>query len=171
MLSPPFPTQAATLEVNFNPAAVQLFKEVRTLVRLNVKIPIELKMMAKEVRDLYPFAVRLEEVIRMYNRTCALLDTDYKSLAGLAATHKRAVQERLSRAFKQNDHMMWLHARLKEYVEKLSDATVNFQDRVRLDYARSLARALPACMCGRVVAVVCAPRDVAVSAPGLPVRL
>jgi hypothetical protein len=108
-----------------------MFKEVRNLLRLKEKVSFELKIAATEIRNLYPSAVRLEEAVRMYNRTCALLETDYKALSGLAAVHKCAVQKQLQRAFKPSDHILWSSHTLQEYVEKLSDATVTFQDRVR----------------------------------------
>ncbi len=121
-----------------------VFKEVRNLLKLKEKVSFELKIAATEIRNLYPSAVRLEEAVRMYNHTCALLEIDYQSLGGLAAVHKCAVQKQLRRAFKPGDPVDWSSHTLTEYVEKLSDATVTFQDRVQLG-SLSLLCSEPCC--------------------------
>lgn len=91
------------------------------------QVPYEIKLAADEAREKYPFAVRLEEVIRIYTRTCKALD-DKPELQPLAAVFQKNVQERIAKAVR--DNIQWDTQKLKEYVDKLSATAVIFQDEV-----------------------------------------
>lgn len=121
--------QQTSLAVNFDRKMIELFKEVRNLTRLGLKIPYEIKITAEEARAKYPFAMRLEEVINIYARTCVRLDADRPDMldiAPLAAVYKKKVQERIQKGIL----LQWDMEKLKEYVDKLSTAAVEFQDQV-----------------------------------------
>lgn len=114
-----------SLAVNFDKKLVTLFKEVRNLARLEQKIPFDIITAADEAKQNYPFAMRLEEVIRIYSRTCAKIDAR-PSLALLAAGHKRAMQESIGKGI----GLQWLDSQVKSYVDQLGTQSVEFQDQV-----------------------------------------
>jgi len=66
---------------------------VRNLTRLGLRVPYEVKIAASEAKDKYPFAMRLEEVIRVYTRTCSRLE-EKRDLAPLAASYKKGSSPR-----------------------------------------------------------------------------
>jgi len=129
------------LEVNFDERMVTLFKEVRNLSRLGFKslIHYELKVYADDARQKYPFAMRLEEAIRMYHRTSARLD-EHKSLVPLGAIYKRKVQETI----KTGMGLQWDTDKLANYVVKLGMETTEYQDQVDelISYADRVSSAL-----------------------------
>lgn len=89
--------------------------------------------------------MRLEEVLRMYTRTCARLDAT-PHLAKLAAIFKKGVQNSISAGM----YLQWDTERLKEYADKLADKTVAFQDVVeelvsKYDVIEQNLRKLEAC--------------------------
>jgi len=114
-----------SLGVNFDRALLTLFKEVRALQRMDCKIPFDIITAADEARQNYPFAMRLEEVLRIYARTCAKLDAS-RHLALLGAGHKRAMQESIARGI----GLQWLDSQVKAYVDQLATQTVEFQDQI-----------------------------------------
>lgn len=100
------------LAVNFDRKLITLFKEVRNLARLDCKIPFDIITAADEAKQNYPFAMRLEEVLRIYSRTCAKLDAN-ASLALLAAGHKRSMQETIAKVTHTHNHMQCTSSALR----------------------------------------------------------
>jgi dynein cytoplasmic 1 heavy chain len=114
-----------SLQVNFDKRLITLFKEVRALRRMKAKIPPEIQTTAMDARDIFPFAVRLEEILRIYMRTCQTLD-DRRQLQPLAAGYKKAVQTRLQKGITLN----WDAAKLGKFVDALGHKVVEFQEQV-----------------------------------------
>ena len=48
---------------------IDLFKEVRNLSRLGMNLAVPFKLAASEAKERYPYAMRLNEVLRIYTRT------------------------------------------------------------------------------------------------------
>mmetsp|Transcript_12145 Transcript_12145/g.29873 ORF Transcript_12145/g.29873 Transcript_12145/m.29873 type:complete len:4768 (-) Transcript_12145:256-14559(-) len=116
------------LVINFDRDLVTLFKEVRNLNYIsNIRVPYDIKLQAGEAKVKYPFAVRLEEVIKIFNRTSARLD-EHPQLEPLAAKIKRKVQELIKWGVTQAVH--WTSDYLKNFVSKLGNFTQQFQDYV-----------------------------------------
>ena len=57
------------LEVNFDPKSIAVFKDVRNLVWLGFSVPIQIQNIAKDSKRVYPFAVSLDETLRIYRKT------------------------------------------------------------------------------------------------------
>ena len=113
------------LVVNFEPRMVTLFKEVRNLNRLGLKVPYEIKIAADEAKEKYSFAVRLDEAVRTYMRTSNTLDK-LPDLAPLAASYRLAVQN----GIKEGLFCQWDTEKLKEYVDNLGTRAVEYEDQV-----------------------------------------
>ncbi len=142
--------------MNFDKNLVTLFKEVRNLDRLGLKATHKIRLTANEVfniihrmsfmckfilflhlissvsrchqaRDVYPFATRLEELLRVYHQTCLRLD-EQPELQMLVAVYKKGVQASLS----QGMSIRWTEEgkKLKAFVDKLSNGVVELQDKV-----------------------------------------
>ena len=114
-----------TLAVNFDRRLITLFKEVRNLARLDLKMPFDVLTAADEARQNYPFAMRLEEVLRIYARTCAKLEADER-VAQLSAGRKRSMQESIGKGVQ----LQWLDSQVKSYVDTLGSQAVDFQEQV-----------------------------------------
>eukprot|EP00808_Paulinella_micropora_P012801 g22584.t1 len=114
-----------TLAVNFDKKMVHLFKEVRSLARLGMKMPVQLVITADEARASYPCAMQLEEAIASYTGTCNQL-TKWPQLSPLAAGKQRNVQDQLSKGA----YYQWDSDGLKKYVEALNRVALEFRDHV-----------------------------------------
>jgi dynein heavy chain 1 len=120
--------QSTALRVNFDKRLVNLIKEVRIMSRLqqyNLKVPVEIKLVAEEARSKYPFALRLEEVVQVYTRTYSRLD-ERRELVPLGASFKASVQTLVRRGA----NLRWDSEKLNEYVDNLSESVFEFQARV-----------------------------------------
>eukprot|EP00466_Bigelowiella_natans_P012270 jgi/Bigna1/52380/estExt_Genewise1Plus.C_70193 len=116
------------LAVNFDKKLITLFKEVRNLSNIpNVRVPYEIQIQANEAKMKYPFAVRLEEVLRIYNRTCARINK-YPLLEPMVARMKKKVQDTIYRGVGDGYH--WTSEKLKPFVSSLGSLTQVFQDNV-----------------------------------------
>ena len=117
--------QRLSLAVNFDRRLITLFKEVRGLQRLELKMPFDVLTAADEARQNYPFAARLEEVLRIYARVCLQMDGDER-VAWLCAGMKRGMQESLGKGVQ----LQWLDSQVKAYVDALGSQAVDFQEQV-----------------------------------------
>ena len=115
----------AVLAVNFDKRLVVLFKEVKALQRLELKMPFDIITAADEARQNYPFAMRLEETLRIYTRTCSRLEGK-EQLALLAAGLRRGMQESIGKGVQ----LQWLDSGVKGYVDALAGQAVEFADQV-----------------------------------------
>ena len=115
----------AVLAVNFDRRLVVLFKEVKALQRLELKMPFDIITAADEARQNYPFAMRLEETLRIYTRTCNRLEGK-EQLALLAAGLRRGMQESIGKGVQ----LQWLDSGVKGYVDALAGQAVEFADQV-----------------------------------------
>eukprot|EP00808_Paulinella_micropora_P030474 g68737.t1 len=115
----------STLAVNFDKRMVHLSKEVRSLARLGMKMPVQLVIMADETRLSYPCAMQLEEAIASYTGTCSQL-TKRPQLSALAAGKQRNVEDQLSKGV----YKRWDSDGLKTYVKALNRVALEFRDHV-----------------------------------------
>jgi len=117
-----------SLKINFDKKLITLFKEVRNLSYIpNIRVPYEIQIQANEAKVKYPFAVRLEEVVRIYNRTCSSL-SKHADLEPLAAKAKKKVQEYMRFGVEEAIH--WTSDFLGKFVRKIGSLTQQFQDQV-----------------------------------------
>ena len=122
--------QQPSLVINFDKKLVTLFKEVRNLSYIpNMRVPYEIQIQANEAKVKYPFAVRLEEVVRIYNRTCARI-AKYSKLQTLAARAKKKVQDLIMWGVTQSIHWTSEVLTNSNYVSKLGLFTQQYQETV-----------------------------------------
>lgn len=84
------------LSLSYDPQAVLLFKEVRSLLNLNFQIPHAVVNAAKEGRRIYPFVVQLMETLHALSVTEWVID-GLPDLSHLTAALQRDVQSLISR--------------------------------------------------------------------------
>ena len=66
--------KSLSLNVNFDENYVKLFKEVRCLIQLGIRIDIGLRLACIDVKQKYPIAVKLKDAVTMYQRSCRELE-------------------------------------------------------------------------------------------------
>ena len=70
----PHANGASTLVVAFDEDYVKMFKEVRCLLSLGIRIDIALRLSCIDVKQKYPIAVKLKEAVSIFTRTCIEID-------------------------------------------------------------------------------------------------
>lgn len=84
------------LLVNFDPKVMFLFKEVRFLTAMGIRVPYSVKVTADDAKWIYPYLMTLQESIRTYTHTCLRLeDPKYATITPLVAAYKQEVQQTL----------------------------------------------------------------------------
>lgn len=112
------------LVVNFDEKIINLFKEVRNLNWLKVKLPYTITFKAEEAQGLYPYAVSLQESLRTFNLVNSKIDD---RIAKLVATYRKEVQVTIEQGIQLN----WnLKVQLESYVKKLADKVNSFEEAV-----------------------------------------
>lgn len=86
------------------------------------------KIQASEARAKYPSAVRLQESVKVYSRTCSNLN-DCGALAVLAAGYKKRVQDCILKRINYRWHFN--DRRMNEFVSEISTATGDFEEKVK----------------------------------------
>ena len=66
--------KSLSLNVAFDENYVKLFKEVRCLLSLGIRIDISLRLSCIDVKQKYPIAVKLKEAVSIFSRTCSEID-------------------------------------------------------------------------------------------------
>lgn len=79
------------MEINFDPKSISVFKDVRNLVWLGFAVPIHIQNAAKDSKRVYPFAVSLDETLRVYRKTLAKLERR-SDICSLVATYQSSIQ-------------------------------------------------------------------------------
>ncbi|XP_066586421.1 dynein heavy chain, cytoplasmic-like isoform X2 [Prorops nasuta] len=113
------------LKVNFLPGIITLMKEVRSLTNLGFSMPQDIIKNTHQASQVYPFAISLIETIKIYERTLEKI-TNKASIIPLVA----GMRTNISTLVSEGITMVWLSFRLDQYVEKLSDTIVSFQEKV-----------------------------------------
>ncbi|XP_030854690.1 cytoplasmic dynein 1 heavy chain 1 [Strongylocentrotus purpuratus] len=116
---------ALRLKVNFLPDIITLSKEVRNLKWMGFRVPLAIINKAHQANQLYPFAISLIESVRTYERTNEKVEERF-SITLLVAGLKKDVQGLVS----EGSHLAWESYKLDNYVQKLSEAVFNYQEKV-----------------------------------------
>ncbi|XP_065167911.1 dynein heavy chain, cytoplasmic isoform X2 [Atheta coriaria] len=124
------------LKVNFLPEIITLSKEVRNMKVLGFRVPLAIVNKAHTANLMYPFAISLIESIRAYEMTLDKLNRnllpgankieDKASIVPLVAGMRKDVQVLIAEGIQ----LVWESYKLEPYSQRLSDAIVNFQERV-----------------------------------------
>ena len=75
--------KSLSLNVNFDENYVKLFKEVRCLIQLGVRIDIGLRLSCIDVKQKYPIAVKLKDAVSIYQRSCKEMSQNSSKTAGV----------------------------------------------------------------------------------------
>ncbi|KOC68078.1 Dynein heavy chain, cytoplasmic [Habropoda laboriosa] len=113
------------LKVNFLPEIITLSKEVRNMRNLGFRVPLSIVNRAHMANQLYPFAISLIESIRTYERTLEKIE-DKASIIPLVAGMRNDVLSLISEGI----GMIWESYKLDQYVQRLSETVVSFQEKV-----------------------------------------
>ena len=136
------------LEVSFDSGMATLFKETRNLKWLGFDISFDLTLLARKVKDVYPVAVSLTEIIRTYtemegrlvDEVCNPLQFFVASqfflflshlslfqVRPLISSHKRDVQYHISKGFE----IEWRQsAKLNPFMKNMTDTVTNYKNKV-----------------------------------------
>lgn len=84
------------LQVNYDPKVMFLFKEVRFLTGMGLRVPYSVKVAADDSKWIYPYLMSLQEAVNTYTHTCLRLeDPKYATVCPLVAVCKQDVQAML----------------------------------------------------------------------------
>lgn len=84
------------LIINYDPKVMFLFKEVRYLTAMGIRVPYSIKVTADDAKWIYPYVMSLQDAVRTYSHTCLLLEhSRYANVAPLLAAYNAEVQQTL----------------------------------------------------------------------------
>lgn len=112
------------LDVNFDQAIVTLFKEVRNLQWLGYTAPFQISLLSSSGKQIYPAAVSLKEVVRLFAQASARVTPE---VALLLARYKRDAQLLVSEGIRLRWEAL---PKLDPFVSKFSLAVSTLQDKV-----------------------------------------
>ena len=113
-----------SVDVNFDPKIITLFKEVRNLQWLGKPVPIAITIHSSAAERVYPFAVSLRESLRSYNQTCAQLT---ETTTMLVASYKLSVQQKIAEGFK----LKWDYIGGEDtFVTSFADSVITLREKV-----------------------------------------
>ena len=82
------------LGVNFHADSIMVFKDVRNLLWMGIPVPATLQNIAKDAKRVYPFAVSIDETLRIYKKTLGRLEEAEEKKSGAEGLSPRMlVQE------------------------------------------------------------------------------
>ncbi|SBS80798.1 dynein heavy chain, putative [Plasmodium ovale] len=117
---------------NFDFHFFNLFKEVRYLQSINLRVPYSIKVKADETKLIYPYALTLQKTLRTYMKICLFMENEAKSISfnstliRLVASIQNSVQDKI----KEGLHLQWDSDILETYVRKLSELMNTFESMV-----------------------------------------
>ncbi|KAI4840996.1 dynein heavy chain [Plasmodium brasilianum] len=117
---------------NYDFQFFNLFKEVRYLQSINLRVPYSLKVKADETKMIYPYALTLQKTFRNYMKICLFMENEAKSspfnatLSKLVASIHNSVQAKI----KEGINLHWDSDILETYVRKLSEIVNTFESMV-----------------------------------------
>ncbi|KAJ2996812.1 hypothetical protein HDV02_006190 [Globomyces sp. JEL0801] len=127
------------LGINFDSKSISVFKEVRNLLWLGFAVPIQLQNIAKDSKRVYPFAVSLNETLRIYHKTLNII-SENKSTQILTAGYHQAIQSLIARGIQlrwdyfintyETRSMAGSENRHVVFVRELASAVSKFQEKL-----------------------------------------
>jgi dynein heavy chain 1, cytosolic len=112
------------LDVNFDQAIVTLFKEVRNLQWLGYTAPFQISLLSSSGKQIYPAAVSLKEVVRLFSQASARVTPE---VALLVARYKRDAQLLVTEGIRLRWEAL---PKLDPFVSKFSVAVNTLQEKV-----------------------------------------
>ena len=114
------------LRVNFDEHIFDLFKEIRLLGNMGeYTANAYISNKARDIKNIYPVAISLQDSIRTFNQTCSKIDT---RIVKLVAKSKREIQEIISQNLSHN----WgTTMKVDRFSKELCERVVSFEENVR----------------------------------------
>jgi dynein heavy chain 1 len=131
-----------SLSIAFDDNYAQLFKEVRCLVSLGVRIDISLHLSCIDVKQKYPIATKLKDAVAIFGRTCREIEgyANRDGMMGSIDTLLDRFKHQCQRQISVGAHHRWFnHQRdLNNYVAALSQSMISLQENSQKAYELSL---------------------------------
>ncbi|GAW79183.1 hypothetical protein PGO_021530 [Plasmodium gonderi] len=117
---------------NYDFQFFNLFKEVRYLQSINLRVPYSIKVKADETKLIYPYALTLQKTFKSYMKICLFMENEAKAIpfnstiSKLVASIHNSVQAKI----KEGINLHWDSDALETYVRKLSEIVNTFESMV-----------------------------------------
>ena len=89
-------TSDKQLAISFDPQLIALFKEVRNLIWLGYQIPHSIVTIARDAKHVYPFAVTLQETMKVYSEAVKMVQS-YPTIVPLIAKWQKEIHGLISK--------------------------------------------------------------------------
>ncbi|KAJ3273119.1 hypothetical protein HDV01_004758 [Terramyces sp. JEL0728] len=122
------------LGINFDSKSISVFKEVRNLMNMGYSVPMQIQNASLDSKKVYPFAVSLNESLRIYQK--CLISVDKVGL--LVGEFHLKVQTLIQQGIQlQWDYFINTYeenneGRYVEFVSEFSQSVFQFQDKINL---------------------------------------
>ncbi|KAJ3260954.1 hypothetical protein HK103_006909 [Boothiomyces macroporosus] len=122
------------LGINFDSKSISVFKEVRNLMNMGYSVPIQIQNVALDSKKVYPFAVSLNESLRIYQK-CLI---SVEKVGILVGEYHLKVQTLIQKGIQlQWDYFINTYeqnnqGRYVQFVTEFSTAVFQFQDKINL---------------------------------------
>ncbi|KAJ3322044.1 hypothetical protein HDV06_003645 [Boothiomyces sp. JEL0866] len=122
------------LGINFDSKSISVFKEVRNLMNMGYSVPIQIQNVALDSKKVYPFAVSLNESLRIYQK-CLI---SVEKVGILVGEYHLKVQTLIQKGIQlQWDYFINTYeqnnqSRYVQFVSEFSTAVFQFQDKINL---------------------------------------
>ncbi|EAR94592.2 dynein heavy chain, cytoplasmic protein (macronuclear) [Tetrahymena thermophila SB210] len=122
------------LDVNYDERQVNLFKETRILSSQKVRFLSSLSYTAQQAKNIYPFAMSIQESIRSYNQISNHVDDKMKKLV---ASFRRGVHKQIRNGMQINWNGVIY---LSTFTKNLAEQVQKFEEAVNLlkDYSEQI---------------------------------
>jgi dynein heavy chain 1 len=125
------------LSINFDAKTISVFKEVRNLIWMGYNVPIQIQNMAKDSKRVYPFAVSLNETLRIYLKTLNKIEENPSIKLLVGGLHQKiqsligkGIQLRWDYFVDSYDAQNLNDNRHVVFVRELATAVTDFQEKV-----------------------------------------
>jgi dynein heavy chain 1 len=125
------------LTINFDAKTISVFKEVRNLLWMGFNVPIHIQNMAKDSKRVYPFAVSLNETLRIYLKTLNKIEENPSIKLLVGGLHRKiqsligkGIQLRWDYFVDSYDAQSLSDNRHVVFVRELATAVTDFQEKV-----------------------------------------
>ncbi|CAC9696072.1 dynein heavy chain, putative [Plasmodium sp. DRC-Itaito] len=114
---------------NYDFQFFNIFKEVRYLQSINLRVPYSIKVKADETKLIYPYALTLQKTFRTYMKICISIDNQAKEVPFNQTIKKlvAAIHNTVQNKIKEGIYLHWDSDIIETYVRKLSETINTFE--------------------------------------------
>ncbi|CAA9986414.1 dynein heavy chain, putative [Plasmodium knowlesi strain H] len=117
---------------NYDFEFFNLFKEVRYLQSINLRVPYSIKVKADETKLIYPYALTLQKTFRSYMKICLFMENEAKAVPFNSTITKlvASIHNNVQAKIKEGIGLHWDSDVLETYVRKLTEVVNTFESMV-----------------------------------------